>query len=471
MVFMVSTCLLFAQNNNKQDHSGHNHASHSKTEGDHSGHNHAKGDHSGHNHAKEDHSGHNHAKGDHSGHNHAKGDHSGHNHAKGGHSHDAHTNACGFVFDKSEFNPGAVAFHHISDQNIYSIGPWHFPLPCITYVKGKGLDFFSSGKFNADYHGNGTNAYNGFVLYEGTLRKIENPNFPTGLVDIGHHNVKALGKKNAKGKEIAVVHLCHDGKQLACENKSTLDFGLFGGGLTSFYDFSITKNVFSMLLICFLLGWLFFAIAKKYRNNPNKAPSGAQGFMETMFLFIQDEVCKPFLGHKWEKYTPFIMSLFFFILGLNLFGQVPFFGGSNVTGNLAVTAVLAIIAFFVVNFSGNGDYWKHIFWMPGIPAWVKTIVTPVEFLGIFIKPITLMLRLFGNITAGHMVIVIFVGLIFIFGKNGANVGAAWGTTIASTLLTLFMMAIELLVAFIQAFVFAILTASYIGAATEEHHAH
>lgn len=447
-VFLFSTCLLFAQNN-KQDHSGHNHSH------DHSGHNH---DHSSHGH---DHSGHSH---DHSGHSHE-----GHSH-DGDHGH-AHTNGCGHVFDHSTFNPGKVAFHHISDQNIYSIGPWHFPLPCLAYSKGQGLDVFSSGKLKADHHGNGTKAYNGYVLYEGALRKVEDPSFPMGLIDLGAHSVATVDYKDAKGKLRPKVNVCHAGKSWPCHNKSTLDGGLFGGGLTPFYDFSVTKNVFSMILVSILLGLLLIGVAKKYTRNPNKAPSGSQGLIETMFMFIQDEVCKPFLGHKWEKYTPFLMAIFFFILGLNLFGQVPFFGGSNVTGNLAVTAVLAIFAFLVVNLSGNGDYWKHVFWMPGIPAWVKLIVTPVEIAGLFIKPITLMLRLFGNMTAGHMVIVIFVGLIFIFGENGANAGAAWGTSIASTLLTLFMMAIELLVAFIQAFVFTILTASYIGASTEEHHAH
>ncbi len=200
------------------------------------------------------------------------------------------------------------------------------------------------------------------------------------------------------------------------------------------------------------------------------APTGLQGFIEPIFVFIQDEVCKPFLGNKWERFTPFIMSLFFFILALNLFGQIPFLGGSNVTGNLSFTLVLAVFAFIVTNINGNKHYWSHVLWMPGVPAALKIfIITPVEIMGLFIKPLTLMLRLFGNITAGHMVIVIFVGLIFIFGQNGANPGAAWGTSIGSILLTLFMMAIELLVAFIQAFVFAILTASYIGAATEEAH--
>jgi F-type H+-transporting ATPase subunit a len=175
------------------------------------------------------------------------------------------------------------------------------------------------------------------------------------------------------------------------------------------------------------------------------------------------------VGHKWEKYLPFLMSLFFFILGLNLFGQIPFFGGSNVTGNLGVTMVLAIITFLLVNLNGNRHYWQHILWMPGVPAWVKSILTPVEVLGVFIKPLTLMLRLFANITAGHMVIVIFVSLIFLFGKSGESAPASYGTAVGSTVLTLFMMSIELLVAFIQAFVFTILTASYIGAATEDEH--
>ena len=200
------------------------------------------------------------------------------------------------------------------------------------------------------------------------------------------------------------------------------------------------------------------------------APTGITNFIEPIFIFIQDEVAKPFLGHKWQKYLPFLQSIFFFILGLNLFGQIPFFGGSNVTGNLSFTLVLAILAFLVTNLSGNKHYWGHTLWMPGVPPLLKILViTPVEILGLFIKPITLTLRLFANITAGHMVIAIFVGLIFVFGQSGANPGAAYGTAVGSTILTMFMMAIELLVAFIQAFVFTILTASYIGAAVEEAH--
>jgi len=192
--------------------------------------------------------------------------------------------------------------------------------------------------------------------------------------------------------------------------------------------------------------------------------------MEPIFIFIQDEVAKPFLGPKWEKFLPLLLSLFFFILGLNLFGQIPFLGGSNVTGNLGFTAVLALITFIVVTINGNKNYWSHIVWMPGVPAIIKILIlTPVEILGMFIKPFTLMLRLFANITAGHIVVMAFVGLIFMFGKLGESLGGGVVGAVVSIPLTIFIMAIELLVAFIQAYVFTLLTASYIGAATEEHH--
>ena len=194
--------------------------------------------------------------------------------------------------------------------------------------------------------------------------------------------------------------------------------------------------------------------------------------MEPIFLFIQDEVAKPFLGPKWEKFLPLLLSLFFFILGLNLFGQIPIFGGSNVTGNLAVTMVLALITFVVVTLNGNKHYWSHILWMPGVPAVIKILIlTPVEILSIFIKSFTLMLRLFANITAGHIVILSFIGLIFMFGKMGESTGGYLTGTVVSIPLTIFLMAIELLVAFIQAYVFTLLTASYIGAATQEDHEH
>lgn len=418
-------------------------------------------DHSGHNH---DHSGHNHdnATADHSGH-----DHSGHDHSAHGHADHGHANACGVV-TAHDFDPGKAAIHHISDQNVYSIGPLQIPLPCMMYVHGEGLNIFSSGKFEADGHGTGTKAYDGFVIHEGLVNRIADASFPKGLIDLGAHNVYSV-KEIVNGKDKEVVYACYQGKSWKAENRSTLDGGLFGGGMTSFTDFSPTKNVVSMLFILLFGFFLFRKVANAYAKREGMAPSGTQGFIEPIFLFIQEEVCKPFLGHKWEKFQPFIMSLFFFILLLNLFGQIPFLGGTNVTGALSVTLVLAIFTFIVVTINGNKHYWEHVLWMPGVPAWVKIVLTPVEFLGIFIKPLTLLLRLFGNITAGHMVIVIFVGLIFVFNNNGESIPASIGAGIGSTILTMFMMAIELLVAFIQAFVFAILTASYIGAAIEEAH--
>ena len=394
-----------------------------------------------------------------------------HGHDDHAHS-ESHGNECHHAEEHGEFDPGAAAFHHISDQNVYSIGPWQLPLPCIFYAPEDGWAVFSSGKFQADAHGTGRYANKGYVLFEGMARRVSEPaGFPKDLTELGDHKVyeKEITDPETH-KEKKVVFVCYNGKEWKADNLSTADAGLFGGGITSFYDFSLTKNVVSMLLVSIFLGWLFLTIARRYRERDGQAPSGIQSLIEPIFVFIQDEVAKPFLGNKWERFLPLLQALFFFILGLNLFGQIPFFGGSNVTGNLAVTMVLAIIAFIVTNINGNKHYWEHTLWMPGVPTLLKIVImTPVEILGLFIKPLTLMLRLFANITAGHMVVAIFVGLIFVFGRSGELVGASLGTAVGSTLLTIFMMAIELLVAFIQAFVFTILTASYIGAATEEAH--
>lgn len=390
-----------------------------------------------------------------------------------GHFHGDHAvsdDLCAHALDahhESEFDPAATAYHHISDANVYTIGPWAFPLPCILYSTEDGLSVFMSSRLGIGPHGNGSKAYKRYVLDEGMVKRIKDPNFPMEEVTIDgivHREVET-----ADGKKKQVAYVCYQGQAFETESKSTADFGLFGGGITSFYDFSITKNVASMIVVAILMGWMFIYVARQYELRDGKAPAGIQSFVEPIFLFIQDEVAKPFLGDKWEKFLPFLQALFFFILALNLFGQIPFLGGANVTGNLAVTMALAIIAFIVVNVNGNAHYWKHIFAMPGVPKPLLLIMTPVEIIGLFIKPVTLMLRLFANITAGHMVIIIFISLIFIFGKSGEHVGGALGAAVGSTFLTMFMMSIELLVAFIQAFVFTILTASYLGAAVEEEH--
>lgn len=410
------------------------------------------------------HDGHDH--GSHSTHDHADGN--SHDHGDGHHGETHCGHATHHGFNPDTFDPGAVAFHHISDANIYSIGPWSIPLPCILYApEGNGLSTFLSTKFGKpDAHGTGTKAYKGYALDQGTVVRVTDPSFPLEQVEPVYiiHDVKL----DAKGKEKQITKVCYNNKLYDCDKKSTADGGLFGGGVTSYYDFSITKNVASMFLVCGLLFFMFMSVAKAYKTRDGQAPKGLQSLMEPVIVFIRDEVAKPFLGHKWAKFMPYLLTIFFFILGLNLWGQVPFLGGSNVTGNLGATMVLAIFAFIMTTINGNKHYWSHVLWMPDVPAPLKIlIITPVEIIGLFIKPITLMLRLFANITAGHMVIVIFISLIFMLGKG--QLAPSLGVSVGSILLTLFMMTIELLVAFIQAFVFTLLTASYLGAATEEAH--
>jgi len=368
------------------------------------------------------------------------------------------------------FDPATTAFHHIGDANVFHLfGDVYLPLPCILHAPGQGTSFFMSSKFGIGEHGTGEKAVDKYVLYDGLVMRVNNPKFPTGEVDIDCINHKTEQKD---GQEKDVYEVIYQGECYALDKKTTWDGGMLGGGVTSFYDFSITKNVFTMLLMFVLLFWAFSSVAGAYRKRQGQAQKGLQAFIEPIFTFIRDEVAVPFLGHKYERYLPYLMSVFFFILGLNLIGQLPIFPGSgNVTGNLAVTAALALFTFFVVNLSGNRHYWEHTLWMPGVPAWIKIIITPVEVMGLFLRPLTLMLRLFANITAGHIVIIIFVGLIFIFGRSGESLGGGIVGTVMAVPLTLFMMAIELLVAFIQAFVFCILTASYISAAIEEPHHH
>jgi len=195
--------------------------------------------------------------------------------------------------------------------------------------------------------------------------------------------------------------------------------------------------------------------------------------MEPLFVFIQDEVAKPNIPHKWQKYLPFLMTLFFFILICNLLGLIPFFPGSgNVSGNIAFTFVLAFIASMVVNFSANKHFWAHTLWMPGVPVAIKPILGVIEFIGvIIIKPASLMIRLFANISGGHIIILSLISLIFIFGQMGESIPGVAVGSIVSTVFVLFMNCIELFVAFLQAFIFTILTALYIGQAVEEpeHH--
>jgi F-type H+-transporting ATPase subunit a len=241
------------------------------------------------------------------------------------------------------------------------------------------------------------------------------------------------------------------------------------GNRDTFFDFSITKNVFNMLLGFTILAIVFFTVKKAYDKRPGQAPRGLQGFMEVFIEFITEDIAKPNLGNKYESFLPYLIGLFFFILINNLLGLIPFLGNINSSGNISFTLVLAVFSLILINVNGNKDYWKHIFAMPGVPKWVLIILVPVEVMGILIKPAVLMLRLFGNITGGHITILAIAGLIFIMGNLGTSVGgAAAGGLIAFPVL-LFVNAMELFVAFLQAYVFTLLTAIFIGAAIEEHH--
>ncbi len=367
------------------------------------------------------------------------------------------------------YDPTNTTLHHISDQNVFSLGFAQIPLPTILYSKEDGWSFFSSGQFGIGHHGNGHHSYNKYVLVEGSVRRITDAGFPMGKVELGDHPFTFETEEMPDGAEAEVAYLHQDGNTYPLDNKSTLDAGLLGGGLTSFYDFSMTKNVVTMILVMILLFWLFRTAARRYEKNALQAPKGVQSVLEPIFIFIRDDVAKPFLGGAYLKYLPFLMTLFFLILTLNLIGQIPFIGNPNVTGNLTFTLALALVTFIVTNINGKKAYWQHTLWMPGVPVFVKPILSIVEFIGLFLKPIVLTLRLAANITAGHVMIVIFVSLLFIFNDAGQNMAGTAPGLLLSTALTMFMMALEILVALVQAFVFTILAASYIGAAIEEAH--
>lgn len=241
---------------------------------------------------------------------------------------------------------------------------------------------------------------------------------------------------------------------------------------STFYDLSITKNVFHMILGFIVLALIFFKVKNAYEVRPNQAPRGLQGFMEPLIKYLIDDVIKQNIPHHDEKYTVFILCIFFFILINNLLGLVPFFPGSaNLSGNIAFTMTLAIFAGIMINFNGTKGYWKHIFAMPGVPKPVLLILTPIEILGVILKPLVLMLRLFGNITGGHIAVLSIVSLIFILGDLGRSVGGTVAGSVLAVPILLFVNAMELFVAFLQAYVFTLLTAIFIGMAVEEadHH--
>lgn len=312
---------------------------------------------------------------------------------------------------EEKLDPAKIIMDHIKDAHefhFFSVGDFHatIPLPVIVYTQTKGLSVFSSSRFE---HGHAS--YNGYSM--------------------------------------------HDGNIVADDHSKV-------------YDFSLTKNVVQMFIALAVLVLLMTGIARKYKNGHGvtTAPKGWQNVMEPIITFVRDDVAKPNLGKKWLKYLPYLLTVFFFILINNIFGLIP--GAANVTGNTAFTAVLGIISLIVILFSTNKHFWGHIFWPPGVPLGVKLILIPVEFLGVMvIKPAALIIRLFANMVAGHIIILSFISLIFIFGAM--NKGAGWGFAPVSILFTVFIYFIEILVAFIQAFIFTNLTAVFIGQAFEGGH--
>ncbi len=222
-------------------------------------------------------------------------------------------------------------------------------------------------------------------------------------------------------------------------------------------DFSITKNVFMIIVTGLLMLWLFGGMAKSFKKGP--IVKGAGRFFEPIIVYIRDEIAIPNIGvKKYKKYMPFLLTVFFFVWFLNLFGLTPL--GVNVTGNITITLALALITFLITQFSGNANYWKHIFWMPGVPVLMKIILAPIELLGVFIKPFALMIRLYANIMAGHIVLMSLIGLIFVF-QNWIGSGLTFMLSFAISM-------IELLVALLQAYIFTMLSALYFGFAVEEH---
>jgi len=230
-------------------------------------------------------------------------------------------------------------------------------------------------------------------------------------------------------------------------------------------NMSITKNV-AYMLISFVVLLLIFLFSGRSAKQTKGSPKGLLAFIEPLVLFVNNDIIKSNIGKGYKKYSPYLLTLFFFILVNNLLGLLP--GAANVTGNIAITLVLSLITLFVTNFSGNKSYWGHIFKPPGVPLALMPIMIPIEIVGIFTKPFALMIRLFANISAGHIIILSLISLIFM-AQSGLGTAGAFGVAPVSVVFVLFMYFIEILVAFLQAYIFTLLTSLFIGLATAEHH--
>lgn len=334
---------------------------------------------------------------------------------------------------EKKLDAGKMIMEHIMDAHDWHLwgegnGAVSIPLPVIAY-SSRGLDVFMSGNF---HHAHST--WNGYMLH----RKEGEKKYTLVAV-------KEMGAVDA--------------------HTATIDEEV----TASLIDLSITKNVAVIFISGFILVFIMLNVARAYKVRKGMAPKGIQSLIEPLIVMIRDDVAKPSIGHKYERFMPYLLTVFFFIFLNNLLGLIPFFpGGANLTGNVAVTLTLALITFVIQMLHTNKNFWVHILAMPGVPKGVLLILTPIELLGVFLRPFVLMVRLFANITAGHIVALSFISMIFIF-KENFGTGGAYGISVFSMLMYAFMGFLELLVAFLQAYVFTLLSAIYFGAAVEEHH--
>lgn len=322
-----------------------------------------------------------------------------------------------FAEREERFNPTKEILSHVQDgysYHFFTLGDFNaaIPLPVILYSKEKGLSFFSSSRFG--HHED--EEYNGYKIENGSIVSTD------------------------PGEKV--------------------------------YDFSMTRNVVQTFLAMTIFVILMIGVGRKYKKGigVTSAPTGFQGLIEPIVTFIREDVAKVNLGSRWEKYMPFLLTVFFFILVNAIFGMLP--GSANVTGNIAFTLILGLIALVVILLSTTKHFWGHIFWPPGVPFLVKFILVPVELAGVLlIKPGALIIRLFANMVAGHIIILSFISLIFIFGEMSPVAGFSFSPI--SVAFTVFIYMIEILVSFIQAFIFTVLTAIFIGQGFEgsDHDVH
>jgi F-type H+-transporting ATPase subunit a len=340
-----------------------------------------------------------------------------------------------------KFDAGKFVIEHVSDAyewHIATFGKTHIsiPLPIILYSSNQGWNFFMSSKF---HHGHETykNFRIGSPVHEqssetATTRETEKDKYEGKIVEL-----------NEKGEVIGLP-----------------------------IDLSITKTVAGIFVSVIVLLLIFLKIGRTAKRRANQAPSGMQNLFEPIILFVRDDIAKPAIGQKrFEKFMPFLLTVFFFILINNLLGLIPVFPfGANVTGNIAVTLVLAVFTFIITTFSTNKHYWKEIY-NPDVPWWLKfpvPLMPIVELTGVLTKPFVLMVRLFANMLAGHLIVTVFVSLIFIFARL-FGIEAGLGISVVSVLFSVFMLMLDILVSFVQAYVFTFLSAMYFGMASPEHH--